>query len=97
MLRFRRGDLTGFGILAIVYTVAYCSLAGFDRPLDTVSFILGFPDWVFWGVIAPWGACTLVSCYFSYVLMQDHDLEIESALCQPPNASESSPGEDSDA
>lgn len=76
--------VTLFGIVALVYTITYCSMFGFNREIGSITFVLGFPDWIFWGVIVPWAICTLVACFFSYVLMQDHDLEAESALFIPP-------------
>jgi hypothetical protein len=81
--------VTLFGIVALVYTITYCSMFGFNRSMESITFLLGFPDWVFWGVIAPWAVCTLMACFFSYVLMQDHDLESESALFIPPADGES--------
>lgn len=80
--------VTLLGIVALVYTITYCSMFGYNRPLESITFILGFPDWVFWGILAPWAVCTVVACYFSYVLMEDHDLEAESALFIPPTDSE---------
>lgn len=76
--------VTIFGACALAYTVGYCSWAGFNRPIESMTYILGFPDWVFWGIITPWAICTIVACYFSYVLMEDYDLEAESALFIPP-------------
>jgi hypothetical protein len=76
--------VTLFGTVAIIYTITYCSMFGFNRPVADIKFIFGFPDWVFWGVLVPWGVCTVVGCFFSYVLMEDHDLEAESALFIPP-------------
>ena len=76
--------VTLFGIVALVYTITYCSMFGFNRPIESITFIFGFPDWVFWGILVPWGMCTIVACFFSYVLMEDYDLEGESALFIPP-------------
>jgi hypothetical protein len=80
--------VTLFGVAALVYTTTYCTLFAYDRPLESIHFILGFPDWVFWGIMAPWAVCTIVACYFSYVLMEDHDLEAESGLFIPPSDNE---------
>jgi hypothetical protein len=35
---------------------------------------IAFPDWVFWGIVVPWGACFVVSWWFSYVFVKDADL-----------------------
>lgn len=62
---------------ALSYTIAYCSRFGYQRSLDSLTFILGFPDWVFWGVIAPWAVCLLVSFGFATWVMRDEDLEAD--------------------
>ena len=61
-------------VCALSYTVTYCYLHGYDRSLDDLKFVLGFPDWVFWGIVVPWGVCFVVSWWFSYVFMTDEDL-----------------------
>ena len=43
---------------------------GMDRP----TFVLGFPDWVFWGILAPWSACVVFSFWFGATFMRDEDL-----------------------
>lgn len=64
-------------ICALAYTVGYCDLYGYDRSADDLAFVWGFPDWVFWGILAPWGVCLLVSYWFSYRFMTDEDLGAE--------------------
>jgi hypothetical protein len=61
-------------IAALAYTVTYCTLNGYGRPMEDLRFVMGFPDWVFWGVLAPWSACFLVAFWFSHVFMTDEDL-----------------------
>jgi hypothetical protein len=61
-------------VLAIGYTVAYCTFYGYNRPAESLTFVLGFPDWVFYGILCPWAVCTVLACCFSYFLMQDHAL-----------------------
>jgi len=65
-------------LIAMVYTVGYCALYGYNREPDSLSFILWFPDWVFWGIIVPWGACVLISLVFAYRIMGDEPLGPES-------------------
>ena len=48
-----------------------------------LTFVLGFPSWVFWGIIVPWGVCTLIACWLSFACIRDEPLE-EAAL--PPDA-----------
>ena len=64
-------------LLATCYSVTYCWLYGYDRALDSLTYVLGFPDWIFWGVIAPWGACTVFSAWFCLFYMSDADLGAE--------------------
>lgn len=63
---------------ALAYSVGYCYLHGYNRTLDAslseMKFYFGWPDWVFWGVVVPWGACVVVSALFAFVFMQDAPL-----------------------
>jgi hypothetical protein len=61
-------------VCAFAWTVTVCYLRGYNRKLEDVSFVLGFPDWVFWGIIVPWAACFALSYWFSYFFMTDADL-----------------------
>lgn len=72
----RREALVVFGIwfVAMVYTVGYCSLNGYGRSADDLKFVLGFPDWVFYGVVAPWVVCSGISLWFGATFMKDEDL-----------------------
>ncbi len=60
---------------AMTYTVGYCYLNGYDRPQESLTFVLGFPDWVFWGIVVPWGTCTIVSGLFAFCFMKDESLD----------------------
>jgi len=77
----RREALVVFAtwITALVYTVTYCYCYGYDRRFEDIKFVrlffgVSFPDWVFWGIVAPWLACFVISWWFSYVFVQDADL-----------------------
>jgi hypothetical protein len=61
-------------LAAMAYTVGYCSQYGYNRSLEDLSYVLGFPDWIFWGVITPWVACVAICYAFSYLFMTDEDL-----------------------
>ncbi len=61
-------------LAALVYTVTYCYVNGYDRPAESLKFVLGFPDWVFWGIVVPWSACVAFSLYFGATFMKDEDL-----------------------
>jgi hypothetical protein len=74
----RREAIWAFAVwlAAAVYTLSYCYLYGYgSRPLDEVQFVLWFPDWVFWGIVVPWFACTVVTIYFAYFVMGDEPLD----------------------
>lgn len=72
----RREAVTAFGIWlsATIYSVGYCCLYGYGRSEESLTFILGFPDWVFWGIVLPWGICTIVASLFAFFFMKDEDL-----------------------
>jgi uncharacterized membrane protein YhdT len=61
-------------ILALGVTLVTCYLAGYLHPREKPAFVLGFPAWVFWGVILPWAALILVGAWFAYRFMKDEDL-----------------------
>lgn len=80
VLRGARREATVAAVIyvaALVYTILYCSLRGYRRSPESLTFILGFPDWVFWGVIVPWGACFVLSFWFAYGFMKDADLGVD--------------------
>lgn len=58
--------------LVVVLTLSY--VLGYRHPRVTPSFILGFPDWVFWGVILPWAAMIVLGFWFAARFMKDEDL-----------------------
>jgi hypothetical protein len=59
---------------AALYTLGYCACFGYGRSADELRFVLGFPDWVFWGIVAPWTVCVVIGCWFAYFYMTDDDL-----------------------
>lgn len=71
----RREALAALGVwlLAMSYTVGYCYLYGFRREPAAIRLIYGVPDWVLWGVVAPWTTCTVIAGLFAW-LMPDADL-----------------------
>ncbi len=58
-------------IAAMGYTLLYCYFNGYNRPPSQVKFILGIPDWVVYGVLAPWLVCWALSLWFTYAFMED--------------------------
>jgi len=61
-------------VLALLVTLTVSYLAGYLHPRETPSFILGFPAWVFWGVICPWAGLIVFGAWFAYRYMKDEDL-----------------------
>jgi len=63
---------------ALSYTVGYGYTHGYGRKLDAsldgMQFYFGWPDWIFWGVVAPWCVCTVLSLVVATVVMRDAPL-----------------------
>lgn len=70
-------------LVATTYSVGYCHLYAYERTLDSLTFVLGFPDWIFWGLITPWLGCTLFSAWFCLGFMTDETLEDEAPAGAP--------------
>jgi hypothetical protein len=73
-------------IAAFAYTVGYCLLFGYDRTAESLTFVLGFPDWVFWGIVAPWTVCVILCWWFAYCFMTDEDLGEEAESSEAEHA-----------
>ena len=61
-------------LVAMAYSVTYCYTFGYGRDVESLSFVLWFPDWVFWGIIAPWSLCAVGSIAFAFRFMGDEEL-----------------------
>jgi len=72
----RREAVVCFGIwlAACIYTVGYCYAFGYSRDPKTLAYVLGIPDWVFYGIVLPWTVCTLASFWVSNFFIRDEDL-----------------------
>lgn len=73
----RREALIAFTmwLTATVYSVGYCCAFGYGRKAESLTFVLGFPDWVFWGLVLPWGFFTVAASGFAMCFMTDQDLD----------------------
>lgn len=73
----RRESISALVIWVLVTTwcVGYCTLYGYGRDPASLKFILGFPDWIFWGIVVPWGVCVVISGLFAFCFMKDVDLD----------------------
>jgi hypothetical protein len=61
-------------LAAMFYTVTTCYFFGYQRAPETLNYVVGCPDWVFWGIVAPWGACLALSYWFGHKFVYDADL-----------------------
>jgi uncharacterized membrane protein YhdT len=61
-------------LIAMTYTVGYCYVYGYNRPAASLTFVLGFPEWFFWGIVAPWTVCVALSWWYAFSFMKDADL-----------------------
>lgn len=66
-------------LAATAYTCIYSYLYGYIRPgrpltVADIRPVLGMPSWVFWGIMAPWAACSLFTFWFAGFYMVDDDL-----------------------
>jgi hypothetical protein len=77
----RREALLVFAIwlASCVYSITVCYRLGYGRDVTTLTYILGFPDWIFWGVVTPWTVCTVLSFVLSYFVIRDDELGEEQA------------------
>lgn len=41
---------------------------------ERMTFVLGFPSWVFYGCVLPWWICTAFSLFFGAFIVRDEDL-----------------------
>jgi hypothetical protein len=76
--------------LALTYTVGYAALFGYGRTAESLRFVMGIPDWVFWGIVVPWLACLATSWWFSFYFVEDDLLEqAEAAPIDGPTSHDS--------
>jgi hypothetical protein len=66
--------VSGIWFVAMIWSVSVCYIFGYHRSGEGLTLVLGFPDWVFWGIVVPWTTCTVVSCIFSALFVKDGDL-----------------------
>ncbi len=62
----------------LAYCVTYCAWYGYGESAEALTFVWGFPSWVFWGVIVPWGVCTILSAAFTWFVITDDPLGAET-------------------
>jgi len=81
LINARREALLVFAIwlAACVYSISVCYRLGYGRDVATLTYVFGFPDWIFWGVVLPWTVCTVLSFALFYYMIRDDDLGDEKA------------------
>ena len=61
-----------------LWVIGYCSLNAYDLAPEEVATLLGFPDWVFWGVVTPWMVANGFTFWFCLrALKNDEDEDSE--------------------
>jgi hypothetical protein len=66
-------------LVACVSTIGICYRLGYGRDAATLTFVLGFPDWIFWGIVVPWSVCTGLCFVVPRFVIKDDDLGEEQA------------------
>jgi hypothetical protein len=67
----------GLWAVSMACTLSVSLTWGYGRDPESLTFVLGFPDWVFWGIVVPWAASTVIASFFALTVMQDAPLESE--------------------
>lgn len=58
------------GGLFILVSCVISYLMGYSRSPEDIKLILGFPDWIFFGVLLPWILIVLFTIFYSLTLMK---------------------------
>ena len=66
--------VVGIWLTAATYSVTTCYRMGYNRPIEDLKLIWGFPDWTFWGVVVPWVTCVAISWVFGVMFVRDTHL-----------------------
>jgi uncharacterized membrane protein len=66
-------------LVACVSSIGICYRLGYGRDAATLTYVLGFPDWIFWGIIVPWTVCTVLCFVVPYYVITDEELGEEQA------------------
>ena len=61
-----------------LWVIGYCSTNGYDLAPEEVSTVLGFPDWVFWGVVTPWMIANAFTFWFCLRFLKNDEDEEET-------------------
>ena len=61
-------------LTTMAYTLTYCGIHGYGDDATIDPLVFGFPNWIFYGVIIPWGLCTIMSVVYALVFITDDPL-----------------------
>ena len=61
-----------------LWVIGYCWANGYDLAPEEVSIVLGFPSWVFWGVVAPWMSANAFTFWFCLGFLKNDEDEEET-------------------
>src|SRR4029078_2732316 len=61
-------------LVACVSTIGICYWLGYNRDGTTLTYVLGFSHWMFWGIVVPWSVCTALCYVVPRYLITDEDL-----------------------
>jgi len=53
-------------VVGVSYVMGY-------GEVDPTYSVMGFPAWIFWGVLLPFVVATLVNCLYAFVYLKDDD------------------------
>lgn len=65
---------TSVWFTALVWSVGFSYRYGYHLKPGELTYVCGFPFWIFYGVVVPWGLCTVISGAIAFGFMQDADL-----------------------
>ena len=57
-------------------------LEGWNREVESVQFVMGIPDWVFYGIVVPWLVCIVLTFIFCIFVFAEDDLGDEGVSQQ---------------
>ncbi len=85
--------IVGVWALALLWSVPYCYLRGYNLSPQEIHTIWGIPSWVFWGIGVPWILADLFTAWFCFWYMSADDLGEEPETSETASGVERS-GED---
>src|SRR5690348_9961474 len=66
--------VTALFLTAMAYTLTYCGIHGYGAEATIQPLIFGFPNWILYGVVVPWGVSTVISITYALFFITDDPL-----------------------